>query len=118
MEDNFQYSADLLGLADKLCCIYLCRIHTTPVVREFFDEQRVEVMEWVAQSLDFNPIENLLSYLDSNVPITERINKKRFEVALMKTWNEIPLDYLQKLVKSVPNRFLKTIKSRGHPIGY
>ena len=67
---------------------------------------------------DFNPIENLWAYLDSHIPVTERCNKTRFLSAIMKTWNEIPSEYLKSLVNSVPNRLFKAIRSKGQPIGY
>ena len=119
LEDNLQYSADLMGLMDRFVFQQdLARIHTAPAVVDFFSENQIEVMEWVAQSADFNPIENLWAYLDSHIPVTERCNKTRFLSAIMKTWNEIPSEYLKSLVNSVPNRLFKAIRSKGQPIGY
>ncbi len=119
LEDNLQYSADLMGLSDTFVFQQdLCRIHTAPAAQEYFRNNNIDVMEWVPQSADFNPIENLWAYLDANVPLAERCNKPRFEAALQKTWNELPLDLLQNLVNSVPKRLSKAITSKGHPIGY
>lgn len=119
LEDHLQYSANLMGLG----CDFVfqqdhARIHTAPRVQEFFSENNIEVMRWSPQSPDFNPIENLWHYLDVRVPVTERVNKNRFWSALQKTWDEIPLDYLQNLVDSVPMRFQKAIECRGYPTGY
>ena len=119
LEDNLQFSADLMGLADRFVFQQdLCRIHTAPAVMNYFNENNIQVMEWVAQSPDFNPIENLWAYLDANVPITERCNKVRFTAALMKTWSELPIDLLQNLVKPVPIRLNKAIVLKGYPTGY
>ena len=114
LEDNLHYSAHLMGLGDNFVFQQdLCRIHTAPAVKDFFTENSIEVMDWVPQSPDFNPIENLWSCLDSNVPIKERCNKTRFMSALLKTWNDLPLDLIKNLVDSVPNRLAEAIRARG-----
>ena len=119
LEDNLQYSADLMGLGQRFVFQQdLARMHTAPAVRDYFEENRIEVMGWVAQSAEFNSIENLWAYLDANVPISERCNKVRFEAALQRTWSALPKDLWQNLVNSVPNRFIKAIQSKGHLIGY
>lgn len=114
LEDELQYSADLMGIGDRFVFQQdLCRFHTAPKVMDFFSEHNISVMDWVPQSPDFNIIENLWSHLDKNVPITERRNKTRFLAALVKTWEELPIDYIQNLVSSVPNRLAEAIKARG-----
>jgi len=39
------------------------RVHTARIVRDFFDESNITVLEWPANSPDLNPIENIWSYL-------------------------------------------------------
>lgn len=119
LEDNLQYSADLMGIGNRFVFQQdLCRIHTAPAVKEFFTENKVDVMEWTPQSPDFNPIENLWSFLDARVPIRERCNKTRFFAALQKTWEEIPSELIQRLVDSVPNRLFEAIKAKGNHTHY
>jgi hypothetical protein len=119
LEDELQLSADGVGLADTFVLQQdLCKIHFAPAVRDYYTENNIRLMDWAPQSPDLNPIENLWSILDASVPVAERVNKTRFLAALQKTWNELPIELLQNLVKSFPKRLSLVIKSKGAPIGY
>lgn len=119
LEDNLQYSADLMGISDRFVFQQdKCRIHWTPLLMQYFADNNIDVMEWPPQSADFNPIEHLWSYLDSKVPITERCNKTRFMAALIKTWEEIPQQLIDNLIDSIPRRLWEAIKAKGGPTRY
>jgi hypothetical protein len=117
--DNLQYSADLIGLADRFLLQQdLDPKDTALAARDFFAENHVAQLPWSRQSSDANPIENLWSILDLSVPSTERVNKTRFFAALQKSWYDLDKDMLKKLVESVPGRLFDIIKAKGGPTGH
>ena len=49
--------------------------HTAKQTNKFFENSNIKLLEWLAQSPDLNPIENLWSVLYSKVPLRKRNNK-------------------------------------------
>ena len=75
-------------------------------------------MQWPAQSPDLNPIEK--SWAELNRLTTQRKPKnedERFEI-LKNGWQTIPLEYLHRVIESMPSRCKAVIKSKGMPTKY
>ncbi|KAG6604479.1 putative retroelement [Phytophthora cinnamomi] len=72
-------------------------------------------MVWPARSPDCNPIENVWSAMAAKVYAHGRQyhNVADLEAAIMAAWDAIQLDYLLKLVESMPRRCLAVIKKKG-----
>ena len=47
-------------------------------LKKFLQDCEIEVLEWPPQSADLNPIENLWSLLDGEIPLGKRYNKTVF----------------------------------------
>lgn len=62
---------------------------------------KIEVLECPSHNPDINPIENLWSILDAEIPLEKRINKRIFLEELK--IQQIDKNYLEKLVESTPN---------------
>jgi hypothetical protein len=92
--------------------------HTSHSSRNYLVNKNITLMEWPAQSLDLNPIENLWSILDKQTrerrPQTE---EELFEI-LQNGWNNIPITKLNALVDSMPRRCAAVMKSKGLPTKY
>ncbi len=59
VEDNLQFSADLMRIGDQFVFQQdLDPEHTAPASRKFFEENDIEVMKWSPQSPNLNIIEN------------------------------------------------------------
>ena len=68
--------------------------HTSKLVKQCFEMNQIEVIKWLAQSPDLNPIENLC------------------------TWNKIAQEKIDKLIESMLKRCSMILKSKGYPINY
>ena len=92
--------------------------HTSKVVKQWFKDKNITIMEWPAQSPDLNPIENLWEIIDNKI---ERANVKTSEELfeqINKAWREIDMRIVDSLIESMPRRMKAVIKSKGGPTKY
>jgi transposase len=94
--------------------------HTAKVVKEWFNNNHIDVMTWPPQSPDLNPIENLWSHLDSRVRERPTPPKNATELVafLKEEWELISSDFTAKLVNSMPRRIAAVINAQGCHIPY
>ena len=92
--------------------------HTAKKTKKFLQDCEIEVLEWPPQSADLNPIENLWSLLDAEIPLGKRYNKTVFLNDLQLKFQQTDPNYLQKLVESMPRRLETVIRSRGYNTKY
>ena len=78
--------------------------HTNKKAKKWFEEKKVNIMEWLAQSLDLNPIENLWADFKIAVAVTKLTSNQAFWNVVKESWNKIPLNPCQELVNSMPRR--------------
>jgi hypothetical protein len=89
--------------------------HTSKLAKDWFQDHRVTVLDWPANSPDLNPIEHLWDHLKRQLNGYERVPtsihelKGRIEVE----WNKIPRDVCVKLIESIPRRIEAVIKAKG-----
>jgi hypothetical protein len=81
-------------------------IHTSKRTKEFFDEEKVNVLPWTARSPDLNPIENLWSIRTRHVYANGRQfdNVRDLTAALYEAWDAIEMKVLTTLIESMPRR--------------
>src|SRR6185437_9572370 len=92
--------------------------HTATAATNYFEENKIKRLEWAPQSPDLNIIENAWDYLENHVPVWARTSRERFFKGLQETWNQMPKDFIEKLVESVPRRLKCMIDSKGGPTKY
>uniref|UniRef100_A0A0K8UJC9 Transposable element Tc1 transposase n=1 Tax=Bactrocera latifrons TaxID=174628 RepID=A0A0K8UJC9_BACLA len=92
--------------------------HTSKVAKEWFRENRIEVMVWPAQSPDLNPIENLWTDLKKAVWDEKPTNNKDLWEVVQKAWYNIPLERCRRLVDSMKDRCVAVIKNNGNATKY
>jgi len=90
-------------------------VHTAHIVKAFFAESNLTVLEWPANSPDLNPIENLWWYLKRELGLYTEAPKTLDELweRVQDVWTKIPISYIQKLYESMPTRIQEVIRSRG-----
>lgn len=81
-------------------------------------EEQVNFMDWPANSPDLNCIENVWGtvkqFLAKLTPSTVAIWKE----IIFLLWEELSIDYMQKLVDSIPRRIEGCIKAKGGRTNY
>lgn len=92
--------------------------HTAKIVTKWLKDTGIEVMQWVGQSPDMNPIENLWAYLKRKLREREITGKEMLKACIIEEWQKIPSDFCKKLVHSMDNRCQMVLNSKGRPIKY
>ena len=92
--------------------------HTAKIVKKWFRENNVDVLEWPSQSPDLNPIENLWRELKSRVMARKPTNLTQLEAFAKEEWAKIPQTTCRKLVDTYKNRLEAVIKNKGYAIDY
>ena len=95
-------------------------VHTSKKTKKWFEEQKIEVLEWPALSSDLNPVENIWGILAHRVYANRRQFNNRDELIaiIQKTWNEIEPELLSRLVDSMKNRCASVMGKKGNKICY
>ena len=85
--------------------------HKSKSVTKWITEKKIRVSNWLAQSPDLNPIENLW-YEVKKVKQMNVKNKEELWRAVQKAWNKKPVEKCQHLVESIPRRCQAVIKTK------
>ena len=92
--------------------------HTAKSVTKWLSDNKVKVLDWVAQSPDMNPIEHLWSALKRKVAVRKPTNLAALRTVVEEEWNSISPDVTKNLVESMPRRIQALIDSRGGATRY
>ena len=92
--------------------------HTAHIIRNYFNNQDIDVLDWPAQSADLNPIENLWSILDIKCKNRKPQSEEELFNILQEAWNALTVQELTDLVDSMPRRCAAVIASNGFPTKY
>ena len=95
-------------------------IHTARATTEYFHAMGINVLPWPAQSPDVNPIENAWGWLTRQVyKDGKQYNTVAdLKTAILKAWEEIPGEYLHKLISSTKNKIFELINRNGKKTHY
>lgn len=103
--------------------IYLhdnCPVHTARVVSQWFQEQNIEVLQWVARSADINPIENVWAEMTKRMSRLRFQNQEELWEEIQNSWEALlhKPNYFRSLASSVPRRLRAVIDANGGPTKY
>ncbi len=92
--------------------------HTSRLVRQWFADNGVNVIDWPSQSPDLNLIENLWSIADRAVKKKRSRNLDELFENIAEQWSIIPAAVCAKLFDSMPRRCQAVINNFGYPTKY
>ena len=89
--------------------------HTSNLAQKWFKDNKINLMDWPAQSPDLNPIEHLWEYLKEQLRQYETPPYGVHELweRVAKKWDEILPEVCQRLIESMPRRIQAVIKANG-----
>jgi hypothetical protein len=92
--------------------------HASKIVKDWFHQNQVSVIEWPSQSPDLNPIEHLWRELKKALPREKIVNKQELWREVQKAWYNVPKQVCENLVSSMNRRCSEVIKNRGRATRY
>lgn len=87
---------------------------------EFFEASDMEVLDWLAKSLDLNIIENMWRQLVRVVYVNGRQYKNvcHLQDAIMTAWHSIDLHYIRNLYRSITTRLVSVVENHRKITSY
>lgn len=93
--------------------------HRAKKVSKWLADNNFDILDWPGNSPDLNPIENLWKIIKDKVEFHETGSTEKLKEAIKKVWcNEISTAVCQNLIKSMPKRLYRVIKSKGQMTKY
>ena len=94
--------------------------HQAKIAADIRNASNIPVLPWPAQSPDLNPVKNLWNEVDKKVRSLPNQPKslKDLECKVKNAWHTIPLEYIQKLVESMPCQIQACIAAKGGATKY
>lgn len=118
LADNLDQSLLKMGLVDYIFQQDNDPKHTSRLTKDFFISKSMNVLEWPAQSPDLNPIEHLWQYMKIQLKKRTIKNINELKENLKDVWSKIPLEFIKKLVYSMPKRCEAVLNAEGGPTRY
>ena len=89
--------------------------HTSNLAQKWFKDNKIDMMEWSAQSPDINPIEHLWELLKRRLNKYKEPPKGVYELwdRVAEEWNKITPEDYQNLIESLPRRLEAVYKAKG-----
>lgn len=94
--------------------------HTARKSIAWFQKNRINLLEWPAQSPDLNPIEHLWAHLRKHIYIRKCNSITELKKTILEEWEKISPSVCKRLVHSLPNckRITEVTKHNGGTTKY
>ncbi|KAH9150241.1 hypothetical protein AeRB84_006882 [Aphanomyces euteiches] len=87
--------------------------HKARIIDSFFDDNAIETLPHPPQSPDLNPIEHLWELIGRKLSKKPANSIQNLKTKIEAIWNQIPVEYVQKLIMTMPKRLDMVIANRG-----
>ena len=113
LRSNLEASAEKFGLVDYKFQQDNDPKHTSGYAREYMLRNNIDVLVWPSQSPDLNPIENLWAYIKQKLRGKSFSKKTDLIAHVVEIWENIPVEFCEKLVKTMFDRINQVLRSKG-----
>ncbi len=96
----------------------LAPAHTAKSTKSWLNDHCVGVLDWLANSPDLNPINNLWSIVKRKMRNKKPKNAGELKATVKEVWASIPPQQCHKLITSMLHRLKAVIKAKGAPTKY
>ena len=88
--------------------------HTSRRVQKWFEEQKIKLLDWPAQSPDLSPIEHTWNHLKSYLSGYESASTGVHQLweRVVEQWENIAEEQCQKWIESMPKRLKQLSRSK------
>ena len=87
--------------------------HRAKTVEKWFTDNKITKLTWPANSPDLNCIENLWSWLDSQISKANPQNLDQLKSCVVNHLENVPKSIIENLIDSMPNRINECLKNKG-----
>lgn len=118
------YNGPLLPMLSKIDGAILmddgASIHRSKVPKEWRELHKLEKLDWLAQSPDLNPIENIWKQMKDHVQNRkQRVkNVEEMEVDISESWKAVDIQRVRSLIATFRLRLKAVIKAKGGSTRY
>lgn len=92
--------------------------HTAKIIKKWFEDNQLRVLDWPAQSPDLNPIENLWGEVERKLIGKKFKRPDDLWEAVQAAWYNVPQERVNKLIESMPRRCKAVIDAKGSATKY
>lgn len=122
LKDYVFASCDYYGI-DRAKFIFQqdnAKIHTSKLTFDYIKKSNIPVMVWPPNSPDLNPMETVWSYLKLKLDrySTEPRNIDDLWDRVQDVWNDIPIEFIQRLYDTMPERVKELYACKGNAINF
>ena len=112
------FEPQALPLLDDATQIFMqnnARPHSARLTMDYLNRNNITILPWPPISPDLNPIGHLWGELDRRVRrrVIAPSNVRELFQALQEEWNNIPMQYIGDLLRSMPRRLQSVIGAEG-----
>ncbi len=87
--------------------------HTSRLTKDYFETKRFNLLEWLSQSPDLNPIVNQWYILKIKVQQRLPENLNELKIVLEEEWNNILVETCRKLALSFRKKTIAVLRAKG-----